>query len=1096
MKLSVGDRLSMLQDSSGQNILAGFTPEQLASMFPRYYSEKLPSIGKSLSRVSGGKVGTTPETPSTGAPRTGGAPTTATPAPNTERPERNRPSTTSRPRPSTTGGSTPQSQQPEWMRKIEAIVPGISDPGAKAQLTGERKEVFEALKKGAIAPDDPRVAFLKDVSDNDLRAAGIQRGDQGYSVISTAASRMSKEELEKLGSSFGGARVGLKKGSQLLDAPDNPNLMMSNLGVNKSQWNAFRQSLTNIESGGGNYSIRGGASGRFAGAFQMGGQEIIETARKLGINPPPVMKDPRTGKIVGNEEFLRNSEMQEKFFDRYTYDHHLQLMRNPKYANASTEERLKILGYAHNQGAGGASKWLSTGQEGRDAFGTSGAKYYNSIGKALVDVRGAQETPKNVEEIRRQEAEKEYEQRESSLTSALVPKLPAGIDPKFAEQYERLSPAQKLKVHEAIGKLGEGDAAAGTKKFNELYQQNPRQTIATSTTTLPEGAKDISSLSGPAGLFTFKGGSATEESALDKAFRRSQQQRGKSDEEIQQFMSQRVSGLDPDMQKRMAAAAMLYKQQTGKTLNINQAFRSYDYQAFIKANEGRPEYGITKAAAPGRSVHEKGGAIDTSQATELERLGILDRVGLHRPYRHDPKEQHHVEINRNSNGMNDDELNRMLAERGVDPKTMVWRKGGITEEERRRSAAATPAQPVQSAPAQPVQGPVSASPLPTGVPDRPRTQEGTNTPTQTGQQQQQQNPMVFTTGSHSQQATADLIRKRHGENAQILGMNDIPGLTKDIRNGQTVQLFSGAGNASNIDKIVASLSSATDSNGKRLYTDEQIKQMVRNQTRIVEPYGSGLSRHIESGYVNPQNVYAGKNKETGSELLEYGAQRSNSRNHLNAAAISPQSATPAQLVQGPVSASPLPTGVPNTPVREGTNTPTQTRQKKEEPLPDASVESFAIGGETEAQGPLQAYAIDKDKMRRDDTLVTDGRGPLFTMNRDKESMQYQPDTGRVEVNNSRGEVRQRTNPSELGPESRTEDLSQTQPAQQQQTMQQPQVMEQPQSIPQPNSFDTTLSMMDDVFKTPSFKRSVAQSRFMQDSDPLGNHFGGGAYSVV
>lgn len=273
--------------------------------------------------------------------------------------------------------------------------------------------------------------------------------------------------------------------------------------------------------------------------------------------------------------------------------------------------------------------------------------------------------------------------------------------------------------------------------------------------------------------------------------------------------------------------------------------------------------------------------------------------------------------------------------------------------------------------------------------------------------------------------------------------------------------------------------------------------MVRNQTRIVEPYGSGLSRHIESGYVNPQNVYAGKNKETGSELLEYGAQRSNSRDHLNAAAISPQSATPAQPVQSPVSASPSPTGVPDRPrTQEGTNTPTQTGQKKEEPLPDASVESFAIGGETEAQGPLQAYAIDKDKMRRDDTLVTDGRGPLFTMNRDKESMQYQPDTGRVEVNNSRGEVRQRTNPSELGPESRTEDLSQTQPAQQQQTMQQPQVMEQPQSIPQPNSFDTTLSMMDDVFKTPSFKRSVAQSRFMQDSDPLGNHFGGGAYSVV
>jgi uncharacterized protein (TIGR02594 family) len=79
--------------------------------------------------------------------------------------------------------------------------------------------------------------------------------------------------------------------------------------------------------------------------------------------------------------------MQEQFFDEYTLSHHEQLMKNKRYRDASPEEKLKILGYAHNQGAGGASKWLNTGISGSDAFGTSGTKYYNNIGKQLDKTR-------------------------------------------------------------------------------------------------------------------------------------------------------------------------------------------------------------------------------------------------------------------------------------------------------------------------------------------------------------------------------------------------------------------------------------------------------------------------------------------------------------------------------------------------------------------------------------------------------------------------------------------------------------------------------------------------------------------------------------
>ena len=38
-----------------------------------------------------------------------------------------------------------------------------------------------------------------------------------------------------------------------------------------------------------------------------------------------------------------------------------------------------ILGYAHNQGMGGAEKWMTTGEVGADGFGTKGTKYTDMI---------------------------------------------------------------------------------------------------------------------------------------------------------------------------------------------------------------------------------------------------------------------------------------------------------------------------------------------------------------------------------------------------------------------------------------------------------------------------------------------------------------------------------------------------------------------------------------------------------------------------------------------------------------------------------------------------------------------------------------------
>lgn len=97
----------------------------------------------------------------------------------------------------------------------------------------------------------------------------------------------------------------------------------------------------------------------------------------------------------------------------------------------------------------------------------------------------------------------------------------------------------------------------------------------------------------------------------------------------------RISGLQPDVQTRVAALAAEYKQQTGQDLPITSGARSPQQQAALYANRGSNPYPV---AAPGTSSHENGGAIDLDPrvAELLDKNGTLARFGLHRPHANDP----------------------------------------------------------------------------------------------------------------------------------------------------------------------------------------------------------------------------------------------------------------------------------------------------------------------------------------------------------------------------------------------------------------------------------------------------------------------------
>ena len=49
-------------------------------------------------------------------------------------------------------------------------------------------------------------------------------------------------------------------------------------------------------------------------------------------------------------------------------------------------KKLEMLGFAHNQGAGAAKRYLRTGKQRTDAFGTKGVAYFKPIRRRLAKI--------------------------------------------------------------------------------------------------------------------------------------------------------------------------------------------------------------------------------------------------------------------------------------------------------------------------------------------------------------------------------------------------------------------------------------------------------------------------------------------------------------------------------------------------------------------------------------------------------------------------------------------------------------------------------------------------------------------------------------
>ena len=148
------------------------------------------------------------------------------------------------------------------------------------------------------------------------------------------------------------------------------------IGLSKDQWEIYRNTIASIESGG-KYDISGGAGNHYDGRYQLGRDAKIDAARIAGVSNPG--HDDK-----GREAFRKDPKLQELLFAGLTVANDGYLKNLSKtYRDADVTKKMEILAYAHNQGAGGAAKWLESGVAGKDAFGTAGTKYSTAIASNL-----------------------------------------------------------------------------------------------------------------------------------------------------------------------------------------------------------------------------------------------------------------------------------------------------------------------------------------------------------------------------------------------------------------------------------------------------------------------------------------------------------------------------------------------------------------------------------------------------------------------------------------------------------------------------------------------------------------------------------------
>ena len=141
------------------------------------------------------------------------------------------------------------------------------------------------------------------------------------------------------------------------------------LPFNSKAFLKFSDIIGKMESGN-KYDVVGGYNDHYQGRFQLGKAALKDAG--IGFSAEE------------RKAFLSNPDAQDDAFEAFTLQNHNYLnAKSQKYRDMNQRDKLSILGYAHNQGRGGALRYLQTGDSQADGFGTDALKYVDAVVKAL-----------------------------------------------------------------------------------------------------------------------------------------------------------------------------------------------------------------------------------------------------------------------------------------------------------------------------------------------------------------------------------------------------------------------------------------------------------------------------------------------------------------------------------------------------------------------------------------------------------------------------------------------------------------------------------------------------------------------------------------
>jgi len=262
------------------------------------------------------------------------------------------------------------------------VKPSFYEKYIKSGKTGLGIDLFP--ERSRLGPDPLKLANPLDILNDtkDIKSAQSLLTNLGYKPngIDGEIGGGTKRAVRKLQKQHGLPVTGrltqdvvdLLNAKNVMSYPDAPKPKAKVITFTNSQLNLFGDEVANIESSN-RYNITGGSGNHYLGRYQMGAAALSN----VGRNYTPAL----------NKVFLNDPKLQDKLFQSYTLKNHTHLTKNSSiYRSMSPQEKLGILGYAHNQGATAAEEYLFTGEVGSDAFGTKGTKYVRAMQEALASL--------------------------------------------------------------------------------------------------------------------------------------------------------------------------------------------------------------------------------------------------------------------------------------------------------------------------------------------------------------------------------------------------------------------------------------------------------------------------------------------------------------------------------------------------------------------------------------------------------------------------------------------------------------------------------------------------------------------------------------